>query len=232
MFVHAVLLLMSLGASASDGPKDMSLVLLDGVEQQVHWDDGDTFKVLEPPFTARLMGYNALESYGPVHRFGPGEQVLFQLSKKATDLARSKTWECTTKPGDGGYGRRPVDCPKLRKQLLEAGLAHPFSVDGPAPAGDLASQAVAIKAKLGMWSAGPVQSIITSLHSMSENDGDSTKPTYNRILNVKTGEASPKYHSETYSTCSWVCQGDSCMLYVPYKLRYGADAADCLRPKL
>ena len=223
-------ILLSLGASASEKPRDISLVVLDGVQVAVEWDDGDTFKVPESGLSARLMGYNTLESYGPVHRFGPGEDALYRVAIAATEMARSKKWECNVVPGDGGYGRKTVDCPQLRKALLEAGLAHPFSVDGPAPAVDLAAQKVAIDGGLGMWQKGPVKSMITSLHSMDEKRSMEKKSAYNRVLDVRSGQASPRIHTEVYAVCSWVCQGESCMLYVPYAQRYGENRADCLKP--
>ena len=50
---------------------------------------------------------------------------------------------------EGGYGRKNVDCPDLRRALLEAGLAHVFSVSGPADEADLKAQAIGIKAAAG-----------------------------------------------------------------------------------
>ena len=63
--------------------------------------------------------------------------------------------------------------------------------------------------------------------------GSGATDSYNRILNPKTGEAAKRKHTETYQECSWVCpQGQgSCMLYVPYKKRYGASKAACLKVK-
>ena len=48
-------------------------IVLDGQPILVDWDDGDTFS--SPlgdgeRLKARLSGYNTLESYGPVHRWG------------------------------------------------------------------------------------------------------------------------------------------------------------------
>lgn len=205
-------------------------IVLDGQTTQVQWDDGDTFFIPQSRTKARLSGYNTLESYGAVHRIGPSENedVLFETAKAATVLAKSQPWECVTQDGDGGYGRKRVDCPELRKAMLTQGLAHPFSVSGPAPDPDLAAQQVAIDQRIGIWSQGAPAGLVTSLHSVTEKEG--ATESYNRILDVKTGEASKRIHTNTYEPCSWVCpegQG-SCMLYVPYKKRYGASKAACL----
>ena len=103
-------------ASVAAPPKQVErrtngVVLLDGKETQVNWDDGDTFFAPERGLKARLVGYNTLESYGAVHRFGPGEKRLFEIAGEATALAKSKAWVCTTRDGEGGYGRKSVDCP-------------------------------------------------------------------------------------------------------------------------
>ena len=125
----------------------------------------------ERKLKARLMGYNTLESYGAVHRFGPGEKRLFEIAGEATTLARSQAWTCTSYNTEGGYGRKNVDCPDLRRALLEAGLAHVFSVSGPADEADLKAQAIGIKAAAGMWSEGPPSSLVTSIHSLDEKPG-------------------------------------------------------------
>ncbi len=203
-------------------------VVLDGVLTDVRWDDGDTFMVPTTGLKARLDGYNTLESYGAVHRFGPGEVELFALSSKATDMARSTAWKCTVQEGSGGYGRSRVDCPGLRKALLEAGFAHAFVVKGKAPEADLLAQKVGMDAAVGMWSKGVPSGIITSVHSIDEKPGQTS--TYNRILDPLTGVASKHSHTNTYAACEWVCMDDSCLLYVPYAQRYGSDRAECLEP--
>lgn len=211
-------------------PETNGVVILDGKAVHVFWDDGDTFRAPSIELKARLVGYNTLESYGAVHRFGPGEAALLEMAHEATKMATSQKWECRVLDGEGGYGRRSVDCPQLKQSLLRAGLAHPFSVNGPAPAGDLKDQALAIESRQGMWASGPQSTILTSVHSMSEKKGKpEIESTYNRVLNVETGEAAPQSHSETYDTCAWVCHKDSCLLYVPYTQRYGEKKASCLR---
>lgn len=208
-------------------PRTNGVLILDGAETRVHWDDGDTFSVPERKLKARLMGYNTLESYGAVHRFGPGEKRLFEIAEEATTLARSQAWTCTSYNTEGGYGRKNVDCPDLRRALLEAGLAHVFSVNGPADEADLKAQAIGIKAAVGMWSEGPPSSLVTSIHSLDEKPG--AESTYNRVLDLETGEASKRPHSNTHAVCEWVCVDDSCLLYVPYKQRYGEERAECLK---
>ncbi len=39
-------------------------------------------------------------------------------------------------------------------------------------------------------------------------------------------------HGETYGVCQEICIDDACMVYVPYKQRYGDDRAACLRPRV
>ncbi|MGB0639522.1 MAG: thermonuclease family protein [Myxococcota bacterium] len=229
-----MILLICLSASWAHSPAlpvpTNGTIVLDGKATQVQWDDGDTFFVPHSRTKARLDGYNTLESYGAVHRIGDteNEHALFGTAKAATELAKSQSWVCATQDGDGGYGRVRVDCPELRKAMLTQGLAHPFSVSGPAPEADLQAQQVAINARVGIWSQGAPEGLVTSLHSITEKEG--ATESYNRILDVKTGEASKRVHSNTYEACTWVCpegQG-SCMLYVPYKERYGASKAACL----
>ena len=204
-------------------------IVLDGVSTAVKWDDGDTFVVPATGLKARLNGYNTLESYGAVHRFGPGEQILFGLSSKATELARSREWSCTVQEGSGGYGRSRVDCPELRRSLLEAGLAHAFVVSGAAKQADLDAQRIGMQAQVGMWSNGVPKGIVTSVHSLDEKQDQET--TYNRVLDPLTGLAGKRTHSNTYKPCEWVCVDGSCLLYVPYSQRYGDGRASCLETK-
>jgi len=210
-------------------PAANGTVILDGVETPVHWDDGDTFMVPSTRLKARLGGYNTLESYGAVHRFGPGELHLQRIATEATALAKSKPWACTAQQGSGGYGRTRVDCPGLREALLEAGLAHVFAVDETGSPGDLAAQQRGIDGGLGMWAKGAPSAIVTSVHSVDEKPGQTE--TYNRILDIQTGTTSKRMHGNVYRPCEWVCEGDSCLLYVPYAQRYGPSRADCLRPE-
>jgi endonuclease YncB( thermonuclease family) len=207
-------------------PEVNGTVMLDGVETGVHWDDGDTFFVPSSRLKARLHGYNTLESYGAVHRFGPGEHALFAISKAATELARSQVWRCELQEGSGGYGRKRVDCPDLRKAMLEQGLAHVFTVGDVANEDDLKAQKVGVESRAGMWVKGAPRGIVTSVHSLDEKPD--LKETYNRVMSLETGEAPKLMHKNTYAPCEWVCVEDACLLYVPYAMRYGPNKASCL----
>ena len=203
---------------------------LDGQVWQVDWDDGDTFSYqdskTQKKVSARLNRFNTLESYGPVHQWGEWTaKELYDLAKEAGVFARSQEWNCTDTQKGGGYGRILVDCPDLRDAILRAGLAHPFSVDQPAPAADLEALQFAIDAKAGMWAKGAPQKLITSLHSQDEKPD---KEAYNRICDLKTGQCDVETHTDAYTSCQNVCLHDSCMIYVPYKERYGEQRAACL----
>lgn len=203
---------------------------LDGMRVDVRWGDGDTFSFYDAgrggQQKARLAGYNTLESYGPVHRWGDWTaSELYHLAMKAGDVAEERPWDCTTLEGTGGYGRLLVDCPDLRAHLVEIGLAHLFEIDEKADEAELAIQAKSIKSKAGMWAKGAPTGIITSLHSASEG---SSSP-YNRICNLATGQCPVVPHMERYETCQEVAAEGSFMTYVPYENRYGSDRADCLR---
>lgn len=220
-------LFVGLAAAGAPEIKANGAVVLDGAKVAVHWDDGDTFTVVGKGTKARLDGFNTLESYGAVHRFGPGEDALYNLAKKAGKVAMESVWNCTTQEGSGGYGRVRVACPELRKTMLQTGLGHVFSVGGPADEAGLADQRVAVEAGLGMWEGGAPTGLVTSVHSLDEKPGQSS--TYNRILNLETGEAAKHAHAKVHAACSWVCEQGSCLLYVPYKQRYGDNKAECLK---
>ncbi len=212
-------------------------VILDGVETPADWDDGDTFSVTGDDgerTRMRLFGYNTLESYGPVHRWGTWTpRELYALAKQAGEVAGSEEWSCSLRTGEGGYGRKIVDCPDLRHQLLALGLAHVFAIDNEPDSADLETQQKAIADGAGMWSKGAPAQLITSLHSLDEKPDQSQ--TYNRVASTTTGKAQEQPHSETYTACQEVCVGKappdgdgSCMVYVPFKQRYGESRADCL----
>jgi len=206
-------------------------VQLDGRNIDVHWGDGDTFSFRDlrgKRKSARLAGFNALESYGPVHRWGtwtPSE--LYALSKKAGDIAAARGWVCRNKPGGGGYGRLLVSCPELKEALIGQGLAHVFSMDGPGDAASLAMQHDAQSSGVGIWAKGVPKGLVTSLHSKDERPDRDTA--YNRVVNTSTGHAPMVAHRSNYEVCQEVCQSGSCMVYVPYRMRYGKKRANCLR---
>ncbi len=209
-------------------------IVLDGQPILVDWDDGDTFS--SPlgdgeRLKARLSGYNTLESYGPVHRWGEWTAPeLYSIAKRAGERASTEIWECTTLPGGGGYGRELVDCPELRKAMLREGWAHVFLAgdETQAPPENLEAQREAQEARRGIWRKGVPTGIITSLHSLDEKDQEKT---YNRIADTSTGVADKHWHAETYRSCQEVCDetSASCMIYVPYRERYGDGRAICLQ---
>jgi len=205
---------------------------LDGLGIEADWDDGDTFSFVDPEsgerVKARLSGFNTLESYGPVHRWGEwtGDE-LFALAKGAGIRAREGHWSCEKLPGNCGYGRICVACPDLEVALLREGLAHVFSIKNPATLQSLEHQRFAQESGAGMWAKGVPRELVSSLHSLDEK-ADRTQ-TYNRLINTKTGASLQLHHSQDYKTCEWVCPTDSCMLYVPYSKRYGESQAECLK---
>ena len=209
-------------------------VVLDGQYIDVRWDDGDTFSGTlisengKERIKARLNGYNTLESYGPVHSWGDWTpEELYVLAKKSGAVANEGLWECTDMKSGGGYGRKLIDCPQLRRELLLQGLAHPFSVGRPASGEDVSAMKEAMDKGVGIWEKGAPKTLITSLHSADE---DSEKAPYNRICDLSTGSCDVINHTDTYAVCQKVCVGDSCMIYVPYLNRYKEEMkAECIK---
>src|SRR5687767_1443526 len=76
-------------------------VYLNGVPAPVYFNDGDTFRVLggqHRGMKARLGGFNTLETFGPVHRWGKWHaKELYVISKMATQHARQGGWHCESK---------------------------------------------------------------------------------------------------------------------------------------
>ena len=85
----------------------------------VRWGDGDTFTVVEGALkgkAARLVGYNTLESYGPVHRWGSWTgPELMRIAFEARDAAAADTWTCKKQRKKDSYGRLLIDCPDARR---------------------------------------------------------------------------------------------------------------------
>ena len=141
-----------------------SEILLDGRIYKVRWGDGDTFRLKtltgKKKKSARLAGFNTLESYGPVHRWGEWTaDELYQLANTAGVVAAAQGWTCSKQPGGGGYGRLLVACPELERVLLEKGLAHIFSIDGPGDPELVALQRKAQEERVGMWEKGVPQGV-------------------------------------------------------------------------
>jgi micrococcal nuclease len=216
-------------AAASRGdarPAAAARLLLDGRQTAVRWTDGDTFGALDGPFADRrfrLEGVNALESYGPVHRWGgwrPGE--LLELARRAARLVRSRPWSCRTLPGGGGYGRELASCPDAAQALVDAGLAMVFAVGGPPDAALVAAQRAAQARGAGMWARGVPPWIPSSIHAAGEPDLEDGP--YDRLVDTRTGRTEVRHHQGAYATCQEVCYGSgpetACMVYVPFERRY------------
>lgn len=218
--------------------KPQAFVVLNGTRTEVRWSDGDSFKVKSGPYQGRgtrLVGYNTLESYGPVHRWGewtPDE--LHALAKAAGPAAAAGTWNCTTGGEADGYGRLLVLCPDLAQAMVRQGYAVAYAVEGGAPLpGTLEAQVEAMQAGRGIWAKGRVHGVVTSVHSLGE-DGSTEPQAYNRVVDTRTGVALKRAHAKTYATCEWVCEEtdgqSSCMRFVPFARRY-KHKPDCLRAK-
>jgi endonuclease YncB( thermonuclease family) len=183
-------------------------VILNGKPVPVHFNDGDTFRMLSGEYkdsSARLAGYNTLESYGPVHVWGGWTaKELFVLAKMGTYNARDGVWECETDGSTDSYGRILAWCPKLAEDQVRKGYAHVMSVDDqPGRAELIAAQKEAIAARRGIWAHGVPEFVLTSLHSKEEDvDG---KGTYNRLVSTVDGHSVKWRHDTRYAECDRVC---------------------------
>jgi len=205
---------------------------LNGELTSVRWSDGDSFKFKSGPHSGkgvRLVGYNTLESYGPVHRWGDWSAVeLYRIAKSSWKLGAERTWNCTTTGDEDHYGRVLVDCPDAALHIVSAGHAVVFAMDETPSPELLKAQKLAMKTKAGMWAKGAPKKLVSSLHSVDE--GEEKAPTYNRVVDTTTGAATEAPHKDTYSTCQEVCIGGdegSCMTYVPFAIRY-KNKPECL----
>lgn len=210
---------------------------LNGTRTQVTWSDGDSFKIADGLYKGRgtrLSGYNTLESYGPVHRWGDfTARDLFFQAKGANTYAASQVWKCTSDTSQtDAYGRLLVHCPDLVRYMVGEGHGHLMAVgDDKVDPEALKAQKVAMKLAKGIWEKGIPKGILTSLHSIDEQPGG--KKAYNRIADPLTGLSRTEEHSHKYAECQEVCMEDSCMIYVPFKRRYGKNRAPCIdyKPK-
>ncbi len=221
--IAASLLAAALGAST---------VVLDGAPTPVRWTDGDTFRALDGPHAAtaaRLAGSNALEAYGPVHRWGSwtGAELL-GIAKAATRRAAGREWACSSAGERDRFGRLLVSCPDLAADLVGAGLAMVFAVGEAPDSGLLERQREAQRRGLGMWAKGVPRRIVTGVHSAEEPGGG-----YQRLADTATGTTEVRRLRRRIRTCTEVCAGRgrnrSCLVYVPFARRYGPDRASCLR---
>jgi endonuclease YncB( thermonuclease family) len=209
-------------------------VVLDGERVAVTWTDGDTFRVREGRLEgrrARVAGVNALETFGPVHRIArAGPEELLAVAREAGPRAAARERRCATSGQADRYGRLLVACPDVAAELVSAGLAMAFFLDGPPDAALLALQAEAQRAGRGMWARGVPAAIVTSVHSAGEPGAAGRA--YDRVVDARTGAAVARPHARGYGVCEEVCVGDgddrSCMRYVPYE-RWYRDRPPCLR---
>lgn len=216
-------------------PPTSATILLAGAWAEVRWTDGDTFRVLTGPLsgrTARLLGVNALESFGPVHRIGSaGGRALLAVAKGSAAVAARAAVRCDARGESDGYGRLLVTCPEVAEALVRGGHAMVFAVDQDADRRHLALQHEAQQARAGMWAGGAPPLVPTSLHSADEPDLGA-RGAYDRIADTRTGLTEVRRHRRTYRPCEEVCLGDgaerACLTYVPYGRRY-RDRPACLR---
>jgi endonuclease YncB( thermonuclease family) len=206
-------------------PAPVSTVDLDGRPTRVRWIDGDTFRILDgdrEDRTARLAGYNTLETYGPVHRWGrwrPDE--LLAVARAATDFAASRRWSCTSSRRQDRYRRVLVTCPDAAAELVRRGLAMAFALGRRPDPELLRLQARAQQERAGMWARGVPPVIVTSAHSASEPGAGEP---YDRLVDTRTGLARARRHGSRYAACEEVCAGPendrACLIYVPFERRH------------
>lgn len=210
-------------------------LVLNGERTKVVWTDGDSFSIKEGQYKGRgtrLQGYNTLEAYGPVHRWGEWTaEELFEIAKASSSVAAAQEWKCSTDGKEDGYHRLLIKCPDLAVEIVRQGHAMAYAVEGEKVDPKLLeAQQDAMSAGRGMWKKGVVKGVMTSAHSMGE-DGDEG-PAYNRVVDTRSGAALKRKHEKKYATCEEVCEttdGDqSCMVYVPFKIRY-RNKPDCLK---
>jgi endonuclease YncB( thermonuclease family) len=212
-------------------------LILNGEKVDVVWTDGDSFKIKSGEFKGRgtrLQRFNTLEAFGPVHSWGTWTpRELYNIAKASSSVAASKEWKCTTDGKLDGYKRLLIDCPDAAKELVRTGHAMVYAVENLKPDAELLLiQKEAQAKKAGIWAKGVVNGVVTSLHSLGEDGEDPDGESYNRVVDTRTGEALVRKHSDAYDTCQTVCEktdgNESCMIYVPFKRRYGGKP-DCLR---
>jgi micrococcal nuclease len=221
--------------ATDDAHEADGIIILNGERTAVRWSDGDSFDFRGGPYQgqgSRLVGYNTLESYGPVHRWGSwSREELYTLTKGDAQVCAAREWECTTSGEPDAYKRLLVSCPALSMEMVKQGRGLAYSVKGPPDRVVLDAMHQAQRAGRGIWRKGVPKALITSLHSFAENQGTKYKTSSNRVLNTSNGEAPLWKHTEFYSLCQEVCVSEegtfSCMVYVPFERRYANQPA-CL----
>ena len=198
--------LLAVGVMAHGAGK--AKVVVNGIAAPVHFNDGDSFRVLGGKMTgtkARLQGFNTLESHGPVHIWGGWTaKELYINAKMATMHARKGSWTCSAGGKLDTYGRMLFDCPDLRQSHIKNGFAHTMTITAdPAPAHLVKLQDEAIANKRGMWAHGAPEYVLTSLHSADEDS--SREYHYNRAVSTADGHSEKLRHNKTYTECEIVC---------------------------
>ena len=214
-------------------PERTPAILLNGERMAVRWSDGDTFSFTSGPHRkakVRLLGFNTLESYGPVHRWGEWlAKELYEIATSSQTIGESRVWSCKKDGGKDGYGRLLVSCPDAALELVGQGHAHVMALDDTPRPALLEAQRAAQKARRGIWAKGIPPVVVTSVHSADEKDGKDGG--YNRVVDTQTGQSTVREHNTNYEACQEVCEGPaetpSCMVYVPYEKRY-RDRPPCL----
>jgi endonuclease YncB( thermonuclease family) len=209
--------------------------VLAGERVPVRWTDGDTFRILGGRFAgsaARLLGVNALETFGPVHRIGAmGGAELLAIAKATGPFAAARAWRCDTDGAADRYGRLLVSCPDAAEALVREGYAMAYALEGRPEPRLLEAQRTAQAARAGIWAGGAPPLVPTSLHSAAEPDLG-PRGAYDRVADTRTGVAAARPHGRVYATCEEVCVGEgpdrACLRYVPFERRYRHKPA-CLR---
>ena len=213
-------------------PTDKPGIILDGKIVASTWLDGDTVRLQlddTKKVTARLAGFNTLESYAAVHKWGAWTpNQLIDIARQATLRTKSETWHCKTLPGSGGYRRIKIDCPQLRHSLLRSGLAHVFTIGAKVDPTNLQTQNFAKSHGLGMWAKGVPSIIIT--HVRSKATPSPQERIYDTHVSTQTGEVQFRNHTLTYSPCQFVCTASSCFQFIPKHSRYHANPKTCHDP--
>ncbi|MFO0747550.1 MAG: thermonuclease family protein [Myxococcota bacterium] len=221
-------------------------IMLDGVQEHVNFNDGDSFRILDGPREgqkARLVGYNTLEAYGPVHFWGDANGWdLYHINQKDIELAKSQEWECTSAGSVDGYGRILVICPELRKKMISEGFAHVYAYNEEPDPELVKLMLQAQNERKGMWKYGIPAAIVTSVHSVDEpKEGDDEgggggagamgqqKKSYNRLADTQTGKTFAIEHDKVFKPCDVFCSHGSCMVYVPFKVRFGENRPACMK---
>lgn len=216
---------------------------INGEIASVFFNDGDTFRILSGKLMgkrSRVEGFNTLESYGPVHRWGSFKsRELMNIANEGTLNARRGGWHCTTDLSTDTYGRLLSTCMDLASDQIEKGLAHVMTVtQSPGNAGLIEKQRGAIKEGKGMWALGVPNFVLTSTHSLHEVR-DRTE-TYDRFVSTRDGHSVVAKHRNNYEDCQEICYSpglenqdpdpsvNSCMIYVNAQNRFGPTRAACL----